>query len=118
MKADAEAKVRADAEAGQKLDQLLSGIKALSTRFDYVESRLDAFEASAKKDGEEEKKEEARKDRFSKRKDGEGKGARNGGGATGSAVAARSRLGQPRSRSDWPSAPRARQVQPAAVGAP
>lgn len=50
---DAEEKrAKADAEAGEKLDKLLSGIDSLGKRMDAVCGRMDSFEEKAKADAE------------------------------------------------------------------
>jgi 8-oxo-dGTP pyrophosphatase MutT (NUDIX family) len=65
-KADAEERERADAEAGQKLDKLLTGLDSIGSRFDSMEERLGKLEGGKADadEGEEEKK----------KADGEGEG--------------------------------------------
>lgn len=76
-KARKDAQARADADAGQKLDKLLTHMDAMMGRMDSVATRMDAMEAAdkARKDAmaaeEAEKMDKARKDRA--RKDSEEK---------------------------------------------
>lgn len=72
-KVAAASKARADAEAGEKLSQILDHMKSFSTGLTSVSSRLDAIEADAKarRDSEDKEKEEradkARKDAKARR---------------------------------------------------
>jgi len=69
-----EEKAAADADAGQKLDKLLTGIDAMSKRMDAFHTRMDAMEDmtkadKARKDADDKKEEEEKKAAADKRKD-------------------------------------------------
>lgn len=66
-----EKRERADADAGQKLDTLLTHLDSFNTKMDSMAKRMDAFEEDkkARDDAAKADRMDARKDAFSKRKD-------------------------------------------------